>query len=491
MSDGDEGREIRIDADVAPEWSWAAAVAKIPQIRGIVVTSSVSMPAVKIVARAWDGDFTIAEATLGEGALNAGVTPLEVKPLRLHAGYMATRKERSGATLDISLLDLTNNESVLATKRVDVDVQPPDLWWWTQGGKALSEALLAAFVRPNAPVVAEIAREALDVMQASGAEAAFNAYQMGGAAEQAAKADQTALALAQAIRNRRIGYSEPPPSWDYRREGQRIRPHEAVANGGLGTCMDTTVLMTACLEHVGLNPVMVLVRGHIFCGYWRNANFLPEPVLKDAATVANLVQSGSIGLIETTMLTVSSSEPLIEVFRVNERQFFRDQPAAPFDALIDVVAARERRVTPLDAVELDANGEIRVVEYRPGSQAAVVETVSVVEQQALNDLSGRLKDEQPARLRKWKSELLSLNATSPLLNLPSNAQVQPILVPPAGLGALEDQLHQDKEFEVRSGFDVDPLLAERGVPNMAVADDDDHKGVGDPITLHDLKGALR
>lgn len=481
MSDGDEGREVRIDADVAPEWSWAAAVAGIPQIRSILVSTSTSLPAVRLIARAWDGDFTIAEATLGEGALDVGGPPLRVDPLRLHTGYMATREERSGATLDISLLDLTDNGSVLATRRIEVDVQPPDLWWRTQGGDGLAEAMLAAFVRPNAPVVADIAREALEILRVDGAEAAFNAYQIREGARQAAKADETAMALAQAIRNRRIGYSEPPPAWDYFGEGQRIRPHELVANGGLGTCLDTTVLMAACLEHVGLNPLMVLVRGHIFCGYWRNEEVLPEPVITDFATVANLVQSGRIGLIETTMLTISNTEPLADVFRTNERDYFRDHVRAPFSALIDVAAARIRRVTPLPAVEPLGNGELRVVEYRPGSTAPVVETVSVVDQETLNELSDRLKDEQPARLRKWKSELLSLNATSPLLNLPANAQVQPILLPPAGLGSLEDQLHQDKEFEVRSAFDVGPLLAERGVPNMDGADDDQLLALGSRI----------
>lgn len=473
MSDGDEGREVRIDADVVPEWSWAAGIAEIPQIRSIVVSSSTPLPPVRIVARAWDGDFTIAEATLWEGALGADDQPLRVRALRLHTGYMATREERSGATLDISLLDMTDNGSVLATRRFEVDVQPPDLWWRTQGGEGLAEAMLAAFVRPNAPVVADIAREALEILRVEGGEAAFNAYQLRDAARQAVKADETAMALAQSIRNRRIGYSEPPPAWDYAETGQRIRPHELVASGGLGTCLDTTVLMAACLEHVGLNPVMMLVHRHIFCGYWRHDEVLPEPVLTDFAAVANLIQSGRIGLIETTMLTVSNTESLTEVFRSNERDYFRDHVRAPFRALIDVAAARMRRVTPLPAVEPLGSGELRVVEYRPGSPAPVVETVTAAEQETLNDLSDRLKDEQPARLRKWKSELLSLNATSPLLNLPANAQVQPILLPPAGLGPLEDQIHQDKEFEVRSGFDVDPLLAERGVPNMAVAEDDD------------------
>jgi len=57
VSDGDEGLDVRIDADVAPGWSWASDVADIPQIRRVVVSSSAPLPAVRVVARAWDGDL--------------------------------------------------------------------------------------------------------------------------------------------------------------------------------------------------------------------------------------------------------------------------------------------------------------------------------------------------------------------------------------------------------------------------------------------------
>jgi hypothetical protein len=468
----EEASDIRIVADVLPEWSWAAALADLPQIRALQISSSTAFERVQIFARLWDGDVTIAEAVLGERGLPAGDTGMNPKTLSLHSGYMATREERSGATLDLSVKDMTRGGHVVATTSLQVDVQPPDLWWRAQGGPELAEGMLAAFVRPNAPVVAEIARAALDYLPKFGEDASFDAYQQP-AEDQPAKADHTAMALAQAIRDRRIGYSEPPPAWDYLYEGQRIRSHEAVAAPGLGTCLDTTVLMAACLEHVGLRPVLVLVTGHAFCGYWRTDFQPPETVLTDTATAANLVQAGQIGLIETTMLTVSNDAPLEDVFRADERNFFRGDPHGEFRALVDVAAARARRVSPLPVLVHQANGDLQVVEYRVDRPEPRVETVTADERQALDELAGRLRDEQPARLRKWKSELLTLNAKSPLLNLPTNAYVQPIVLPPRGLGRVEDALHLDREFEIRSGFAVGELLQARGVPNMVLADDDD------------------
>ncbi len=50
--------------------------------------------------------------------------------------------------------------------------------------------------------------------------------------------------------------------------GQRIRLADAVLDQNLGTCMDMTLLYVACLEQMELNPVMILMNGHIFAGVW-------------------------------------------------------------------------------------------------------------------------------------------------------------------------------------------------------------------------------
>ena len=83
------------------------------------------------------------------------------------------------------------------------------------------------------------------------------------------RGEATVSAICEAIRARRFAYSDPPPGWDYSTAGQRIRDHGEVARGGLATCMDSTVLTAAVMEHVGMFPVLTLVQGHIFIGYWR------------------------------------------------------------------------------------------------------------------------------------------------------------------------------------------------------------------------------
>jgi hypothetical protein len=41
-----------------------------------------------------------------------------------------------------------------------------------------------------------------------------------------------------------------------------------VLTDGRGTCIDLALLIAACLELIGLHPVLFLLTGHAFVGYW-------------------------------------------------------------------------------------------------------------------------------------------------------------------------------------------------------------------------------
>ena len=115
--------------------------------------------------------------------------------------------------------------------------------------------------------------------------------------------------------------------------------------------------------------------------------------------------------------------------------------------LIDVAAARRAGVSPLPAVNERADGVVEVIEYRPGGAAP-----AVIEVTADDDVPReRHVDTHPARYRTWKSSLFSLNATNALLNLGSNARVQPLVLPPEGLGRPRGQAQPGRAFSLHSG----------------------------------------
>lgn len=404
---------------------------------------------------------------------------------------MARLDERGAAKciVDLTMPGVPGADAiVLARVEQEIDIDPRDMWLW-DGAPGLpkealgvklrvSNSLLASFVRPNHPAVAEIAREAADVRRHLSGDPSFYAFQVADPDEAATQVEDSVTAIYDALRARNIVYSEPPPGWDYRKVGQRIPDHGTVASAGLGTCMDTTVLMAAVLEHVGLHPVLVLIPGHIFIGYWRRdphegqrrPEWLPTgPVTNDIERIVELVQARFLGLIETTTLTAAQSTPAAEA-RAHAIGRLESGLQRGYVAIIDVTAAREAGVRPLPAVRDRDDGAVEVIEYRPGGAPQIS---TVVEPDKTPRRDTRFVDTHPPRYRTWKSALISLDARSALLNLGTGPSAQPVVLPPQGLGILEDRLHQDVEFDLLSGFDLPEVYLAREKPNAVLLDAED------------------
>lgn len=512
---------LQLRADVSAQWSWASSAARIPQVTDIVVTVIEPLPHVRISISVVDGDVQFGSTVAHDGALAGGTTIVPAVHVPLSASVMSRVEERRAARCVIEARD-TADDRVLARLEEDIDIQPRDLWFW--GGDPrrseqrarlvrrhdevvdllaaepdgpgsaelvsernflrrfvmdesdslfeLSQALLASFVRPNHPEVSSLAREAASYLERATHSPAFNAFQLPDLAAAEQRADDTIDAIYAAVRAREIAYSEPPPGWDYRTAGQRIRDHEDVARGGLGTCMDTTVLIAAVIEQVGLYPVLVAVPGHIFIGYWRRDPFpatgaapqwYPDaPLVSDGATVERLVQGNWLGLLETTVATAGSTTPPAQARAIPLQKAMPDAISQGAVRLIDVAAARRAGVSPLPAVHHREDGVTEVIEYRPGGPAAVTQVDSSPLPSADPQRTGQ---EHPVRYRTWKSSLFSLNATNDLLNLKRNARVQPLVLPPEALGPLEDKLNQDVSFSLHSGHDVPEVWRARGTRN--------------------------
>ena len=172
-----------------------------------------------------------------------------------------------------------------------------------------------------------------------------------------------------------LSYINPPPC--FTESSQRLRTPSDVIDGKRGTCIDLALLLAACLEYVGIYPVIFLVEGHAFPGYWRSAearqafirmsgkSTIPESeasgrlntsawtptkpwVFTSHAEIQELVKNESIVPIETVWLTrqYGFSAAIEEATnRVNRR--------LEFNCMIDIRGARTDRnpVTPLPIVD--------------------------------------------------------------------------------------------------------------------------------------------
>ncbi len=242
---------------------------------------------------------------------------------------------------------------------------------------------LPSFVLPRDPAIAKVMRAARRYLIGivDDPAAGFDGYQsIDDAAEDPTRGvDNQVRAIWTALVNdHRLQYINPPPA--YSDQTQRLRTPSEILSTNSGTCIDLALLLASCLEYIDIHPVVVLLSGHAFVGYWRSEDAhdelvevsripktIPRIGSREAREVAmryvdgygwrltgrnyreimEYVSSGDLVLLEATLLTSASSfNETINEGRANMRS--REE----FDSLLDIQLARSAAppVTPLPIV---------------------------------------------------------------------------------------------------------------------------------------------
>lgn len=134
---------------------------------------------------------------------------------------------------------------------------------------------LPSFVLPRDPAVMKIisvARQHL-VTLLDDTTASFDGYQSVSEVDDPPleNVDMQVRAIWAAIVNEfKLLYVNPPPA--YSKQSQRLRTPSEILASGSGTCIDLALLFAACLEYIEIYPVLGLLSGHCFVGYWRNCD---------------------------------------------------------------------------------------------------------------------------------------------------------------------------------------------------------------------------
>jgi len=135
------------------------------------------------------------------------------------------------------------------------------------------DAYLPSFVFPRDRAVARVIDSAQRYLMALNDDsgAGFDGYQGldPNAKDPSETVDLQALAIWSALSyDLPVSYINPPPT--FTEFSQRLRTPSDVIEGRRGTCIDLALLLAACLEYVGIYPVVFLLKGHAFPGYWRS-----------------------------------------------------------------------------------------------------------------------------------------------------------------------------------------------------------------------------
>jgi hypothetical protein len=167
-----------------------------------------------------------------------------------------------------------------------------------------------------------------------------------------------------------ISYINPPPS--FADSSQRLRSPSDVIEGKRGTCIDLALLLAACLEYVGIYPVIFLLNDHAFPGYWRSEESRNRffGVEGDPGEHAGRRRTSDYSWVElndgygevTELVRCGDLAPLETVWLTQHKGFWEARDAGgenlrsrdQFESMIDVQRARDEQVTPLPVMRRDA-----------------------------------------------------------------------------------------------------------------------------------------
>ncbi|GAB3358865.1 DUF4011 domain-containing protein [Modestobacter lapidis] len=442
-------RATRVSVDVTsvPVLSYALASNGVPVVSQLTLTGSgapLRNASVHVGVRDSQGAIGTPVELLAD--VDPGrTTVLTDVGLRLDPAAMLQVEERRPGWLTVSV---EQDGAVLGSARVPVVVLAAAQWLATP--LSLAMEMLAAHVLPNHPAVPALLGEAAELLRAETGSPSVQGYQAG-----PERVDQIVAAVCAAVQRRDVRYSEPPASWAD--AGQKVRTPGEVLDGAVGTCLDLVVVLAAALEQAGIRPLLWLVEGHAFLGYWREEMSAQSAATTDVAGLVNLVDLGLIRLIESTLLT-ARAEPA--AFDELHRPAYAAWLTGDLDRVIgvtDVHRARRDGVLPLPARTRDADGTVQVVEYRPAVHSTPART-----RDAGPAAPGAPRETAPPRIAQWKNALLDLSLRNRLINYTPRSGLA-LTVPDAHLADLENMVNGGSVLTLLPSDQLAAVARERGL----------------------------
>ena len=118
-------------------------------------------------------------------------------------------------------------------------------------------------------------------------------------------------------------------------KSQRVRSPSRVIEERRGTCIDLALLYAACLEYIGIYPVIFLLRGHALTGYWRSPSARERFILGIGPWSNEWSTPDPTGL-PTTIMGGTSSRVRLAIWEFDQTFLPRIRAMIMFGALVPV-----------------------------------------------------------------------------------------------------------------------------------------------------------
>ncbi|MEO7311736.1 MAG: DUF3320 domain-containing protein [Chitinophagaceae bacterium] len=244
-------------------------------------------------------------------------------------------------------------------------------------------------------------------------------------------------AIYQAIAEQQFIYTAPPVSFEA--AGQRIRLADDMFTSRMGNCIDMSLLYAACLEAVGLHPLIVIIKAHAFVGAWLINDSFPDAVSYDPSLLTKRMAEGihELALVEGTCMNSGKNMAFDEALAAAGAHMMNTED---FILFVDVKRARFSGIRPLPLRIATATGwELEAPEFlerNDGLPQQITVTAKVISVDHIEVNKQRL----------WERKLLDLTLRNSLLNMRiTKGMVQLISV---DLARLEDAFAAGDEFQV-------------------------------------------
>ena len=421
--------EIRIEVQSAGVFNYAMQQNYIPLIRSIGIVNSGGKAYEGIVVRAvFDPVFAVPfEYTVqyAEAGRTTEITPVK---LTLSTEHLFSLTEKEVANIHISA---EKDGETLAETDIPVEILAYDEW----SGADIMPELIAAFTAPNHPLISEVISEASVYMQKWSGSPSFTGYQ----SDDPNVVKQQAAAVYAALQEKNIAYTMPPASFG--RSGQRVRLPYTVLTEKHGTCLDLTLLFVSCLELIGLNPLIVLVKGHCFAGFWLEDETFADCAEDDASALKKRAAEGidKISVVECTDFAAGKS---VDFARAESHALAELGEDDDFRCAVDVRRCRGSGIRPIPA-RVAENGAYRAVDYGKRPEDEITSSPRVID---TAHRGGFAEERELTKQMIWERKLLDLSLRNSLLNFrPGSSNVQFMT---ADLAKLEDVISEGESFKI-------------------------------------------
>ncbi len=288
---------------------------------------------------------------------------------------------------DVQITEISRNIAVLAY----------DQW----SGLLTYPEIISSFVTSNQPKIAEVVARASEYLKKLCNDTEFSGYE----SRSGNVAKMQISAIYSALQAENIAFSETTESYEVT---QKIQLPEVILQKKCGTSLDLAVLFCACLENVGLNPLLIFMDGRVLAGCWLEEGTFPDCLCYDVSAISKRSAKG-VDIISVVDCTDFSAD-----FATAESHGISQlSDAEKFICAVDIKRTRICGIRPLNQTGITAkNDEIQPI----------------------------------SRQKLWERKLLDLSLRNSLLNFRTKSISVKILT--SDLSRLEDELSKGEEFSL-------------------------------------------